>query len=375
MHYIRFLKAPKAEVQQPWVIVKTLITITTDLGDDFLAAKLPIYALLIRDGDESEKKPALATASCMWKPGSRALWLVTSKLPISLLSNPVKMLISTSSEYARPLQVQRASLDHLPEVLHAWSEPFDLTDRGAMQWIERKLATSETVTLRICEEMGESIARHVWDAGVALAAFIRDIVLLPRLQNDDFLLANRLRMLPGPNVIELGSGCGIVGLQLAHVCSGAKVLLTDLPEAMEVLERNIGIAMLAPESQVSKAVLNWDKDVSDDIAKQTFDLVLVSDCTYNSDSIPALVRTLAFLTERSPAALVVVSMKVRHASEAIFHKLVAKAGLRECCCWTFEIPNERNGHACQESDKVYFYSYQSKRNFVEEGQSDIDHTA
>ena len=361
MHYIRFLKAPKAEIQKGWVTVRTLITITTDLGDDFLAAELLVYAHLIRDGDEAmkEKRSVLATTSSIWKPGLRAIWLVILRLPIFALKDPVRMLISTNSEYVRHLQVQEPALNHLPKIFHAWSEPFDLTDKGVMKWVERRLATSETVTLRIYEEMGESIARHVWDAGIVLVAFIYDILLLPSSYDAGHPFAARLQMLSGPRVIELGSGCGIVGLQLVQACCKAQVLLTDLPEAMEVLERNISIANFAPGSQVSKAVLNWDENVPEAIAVQTFDLVLVSDCTYNSDSIPALVRTLASLTERSPEALVVVSMKVRHASEAIFHELVLEAGLRECHRWTFETPNERVEHTNQDPDIVHVYLYQS----------------
>ena len=366
MHYVRLLKPPTISLQRPLATVKTLITITTDLGDDFLATDLPIYALLIREGEEPtrvrKEKAVLATAKVTWKPGTRALWVEIPKLPILALKTPVRLLISTSSEYVRSLQVQHATLDYLPEVFHAWSEAFDLDSQGGGGWVERRFSTSETVTLRICEEMGESIARHVWDAGVALAAFIRDILLLPRLQDDHWLLARRIRAIKdsGGRVIELGSGCGIVGLQLAHACPKAQVVLTDLPEAMEVLERNITIATLAPGSNAVSATLNWDEDLPASIVEQNFDLVLVSDCTYNSDSIPALVGTLAALVERSPQALVAVSMKVRHDSEAIFHELIAKAGLKQCQHWDFEISDKQRAESWTPLDIVHLYVYQGQ---------------
>ena len=368
MHYIRFLNPPKVEIKKPWATVSTLITITTDLGDNFLAAELPVYALLVRDGDgpTRSKKTVLTTAKSSWKPGSRVLRLVTPKLPIPTLKLPVQLIITTTPEYNRPSQVQYATLDSLPSILHVWSSPFDLTHNGIIDWVERRFAVSETLTLRVCEEMGESIARHIWDAGATLAAFIRDILLLPRLQDDDFPFARKMRKASGLNVIELGSGCEIVGLQLAHLCSNARVLLTDLPEALEVLERNISIAALAAGSHVTKAVLNWDETVPEAIAKQVFDLVLISDCTYNSDTIPALVRTLAFLVKRSQEALVIVAMKIRHESEAVFHELMEKVGLHQCGRYGFEVPDKQREDQCLELDTVDIYVYQSRAIFVEE---------
>ena len=364
MHYIRFLKAPKVELQKTWITVRALITVTTDLGDDFLALELPIYAHLIRDGDGFGKQTntAITTTLSTWKSGLRALWLVFPHLPVNALEHPVRMLISTRFPDTGLWETQNSMLDHLPAVFDAWSEPFGLTDKGAMKWVERRLAVSEAATLRICEEMGESIARHIWDAGVALAALLCDVSIQSRLQDEYQLLAARVRSLSGLRAIELGSGCGIVGLQLAQICPKAQVLLTDLPEAMEVLERNVSIATLAQDSQVSTNTLNWDDEsLPEAVAGQTFDLVLVSDCTYNSDSIPSLVRTLASLIERSPGALVVVSMKVRHPSEAIFHESMAKAGLQECHCWTFELPDERDGYALSDCNTVYVYVYQNGR--------------
>ncbi len=359
MHYIRFLKAPKIEVEKSYARVKVLITITNDLGDDFLAAKLPIYAHLTQDGHGArwESKLFRATASSTWRPGLRSLWLVLSNLPTSALETSLRLLISTSSGKEKTSQVPYAALNSLPNVLHAWSEPFNLTGNGTMKWVERRFEINETVTLRICEETGESIARHIWDAGVVLAAFIRDAVLLPSSRAGNSAVARRLRVPSGLKVIELCSGCGIVGLQLAHVCPKAQVLLTDLPEAMEVLEQNISCGTFASDSEVSKAVLDWDESVPKYIAEQVFDLVVVSDCTYNADSLPALVQTIAILLENSPEALVVVAMKVRHASEAIFHTLMEKADLHECSHWAIETPSALDASFCQDAEMVDIYAY------------------
>lgn len=125
--------------------------------------------------------------------------------------------------------------------------------------------------------------------------------------------------------VELGAGCGIVGIALAQMLPRCTVTLTDLPEVDEILSRNIQAARLAPGSALDFHVLDWDEKPIDDVFGETLDLILVSDCTYNADSLPALVRVLAYLTNVSPHALVLVSLKRRHESEAVFFELMQAA--------------------------------------------------
>jgi hypothetical protein len=82
----------------------------------------------------------------------------------------------------------------------------------------------------------------------------------------------------------------------------------------------------AMSSSVSFSTLDWDEPLPRAIQGRTFDLVLVADCTYNADSSPSLVRTLSALVERSPKAIVLLAMKVRHSSEAVFFDLMSDAG-------------------------------------------------
>jgi predicted nicotinamide N-methyase len=127
------------------------------------------------------------------------------------------------------------------------------------------------------------------------------------------------------NIIELGSGCGIVGICLAQSILNCDVLLTDLPEAREIAERNIASMNPAVGSSAKFQQLDWEEALPTSIQAQTFDLVLVADCTYNPDSGPALVCTLTALVEKSPKAVVLLSMKVRHQSELVFFDLMKAA--------------------------------------------------
>ena len=90
------------------------------------------------------------------------------------------------------------------------------------------------------------------------------------------------------NVLELGTGCGIVGMTLASVVPNCSVHLSDLPEAREIVERNItdSSLRLCDGSKLAFEELDWDHELPAWLAlpDSKIDLVLASDCTYNADS-------------------------------------------------------------------------------------------
>lgn len=130
-------------------------------------------------------------------------------------------------------------------------------------------------------------------------------------------------------MLELGSGCGIIGKALASMRPNCHVILTDLLDAMDLIQYNIADSHLASQSRLSSMILDWDRDLPESITAKQFDLILVCDCTYNTDSIPALVKTLSALIVRSPAAMVVVANKIRHDSELSFFDEMAGDGFIE----------------------------------------------
>ena len=129
------------------------------------------------------------------------------------------------------------------------------------------------------------------------------------------------------NVLELGSGCGIVGIALAGLIPQCSVLLTDLPEVEEIVTHNITAAKPAASSKVEFRTLDWDEPPPEDLCRDPIDLILISDCTYNADSLPALVSVLDRLVQTSPQTLILVALKRRHESEAVFFDLMQSAGL------------------------------------------------
>ena len=64
------------------------------------------------------------------------------------------------------------------------------------------------------------------------------------------------------------------------------MLLTDLSEAQEIVERNIRQVGTKKVSSLKFQELDWDADLPDNLQSpcSSLDLVLAADCTYNPDS-------------------------------------------------------------------------------------------
>jgi predicted nicotinamide N-methyase len=140
--------------------------------------------------------------------------------------------------------------------------------------------------------------------------------------------------------IELGSGCGIVGISLAQSIPDCEVTLTDLPEAQEIAQRNLDNMNAAISSTAGFQPLNWEEPLPPGIEDKYFDLILVADCTYNADSSPALVDTFSKLIKRSPKAVILLSMKVRHPDELVFFDYMEKADLVEASRISLPLPGK-----------------------------------
>ena len=192
-----------------------------------------------------------------------------------------------------------------------------------------------------------------------MAAFLADL----RCRNHEpktTLVSNFLSTSScGLRILELGSGCGIAGIAFAQLWPQCQIFLTDLAEAMDVLKSNIGKAAPAVGTKLNCALLDWGEAFPEALRSIIFDVVLVSDCTYNSDSIPALVKTLSMIAATSPKVLLVVSLKARHSSEAVFFQLLIAAGFRELGHRSVSMPTQGRSNTDQVVyDNIEIYQYQ-----------------
>lgn len=186
------------------------------------------------------------------------------------------------------------------------------------------------------------------DAGVILSALIEELSLPsskppPALQ----LLGDLIQNVPSPTVLELGTGCGIVGITFALSVPASRVIATDLAEAAEVASENLEQA-----SNASYLNLDWSEPIPSKVMSETFDLILVADCTYNPDVVPYLVATLGTLIDKSPSVLICLAMKVRHASEAVFFDIMEDHGIVQV-----GKHSERVGNLGDEDESVDIYLF------------------
>jgi predicted nicotinamide N-methyase len=117
-------------------------------------------------------------------------------------------------------------------------------------------------------------------------------------------------------VIEVGAGCGTVGIAFAQLVK-CDMYLTDLDDAQGMLSLNVQCATLMAGSTLEFGVLNWASGPDGGLRK-TYDLVLVSDCIYNPESSGYLVDTLSQLAQINPNIVVLVGYKRRHEADSIF---------------------------------------------------------
>ncbi|KAH8693715.1 putative methyltransferase-domain-containing protein [Talaromyces proteolyticus] len=351
VYYIRFLKPPKLQHgKNGLATASALISITTDLGDAFLAEDVSLQAQLIA-GDTNT---VLQKKDLLWQAGKRELPVSIGPIRFGLKNQPIGLAIGIKDASSSVFHDELNDSTTLPLVMSGWSASFGGSESAtAAKLVERRFNLEEHGQLRIWEETGNNIARHIWDAALAAVICLQSAITnspsseLQKLQS---------RFQHGTNktlrVVELGAGCGIVGIALAQMQPRSAVILTDLPEVNDIVSRNMRLAHLAAGSSVEFQVLDWDEPHGDVFA-DGLDLILVSDCTYNADSLPALVLVLSHATRRSPDALVLVSLKRRHDSEAVFFELMQAASFRIVEQTAVSLPA-----AYSEADRIEIYGFQ-----------------
>ena len=184
--------------------------------------------------------------------------------------------------------------------------------------------------IKIAEQSGETIIRHIWDAGVLFSALV-DAPSHCYIPDDlAHLLEMHLHLDYRKRILEIGTGVGILGVKLAtHL--NTPVVMTDLPDAKALVEENIRINNdkfndLKRNAQFRE--LDWEKKPYPEWTKtEEFDLVVMADVTYNTATFVPLADTLEHLLRHgAKGAKVVCCGKRRHGDEEEFWKLVQMRG-------------------------------------------------
>lgn len=365
MHYIRFCRPPEVQAGRPHATVKIVLAITTDLSDAFLSPRNPVQLVVIgaytehKDGKEQLVPVVLTQGNApSWRAGMRVL-----KLDLPLPPQPIETI------QIRPLDRQHTAMgtgDVLPGnqglIMPVYADMPRPGDGRAPSVCFRslRLSTGDTAAagiavqpLQIEEDLGESIARHIWDSGIVMVSLLADMCLDSTASAKEKPLPLFRSILQTPShplrILELGCGVGVMGIGLARIMSlnrvgdAPHILITDLPEAEEKARANMarqaGKLEDAPANLEFEA-LDWEDGKNgvfgEKTASRPWDLVVLCDCTYNTDTLPPLVKTLSALHSHSaqhpstaelPATTeVLVATKTRHSSERVFFNLMTEDG-------------------------------------------------
>ncbi|KAH6605945.1 hypothetical protein Trco_005098 [Trichoderma cornu-damae] len=417
MHYIRLLKSPVHSRSGRKHTLDLVFTITTDLGDSFLYPDKPIDLAIYAEtsSDSGPRKQTLihplpGAGKLQWRPGMR---VTKPSVDISgVMQQASKSRCKVGICVTADKLSARGTRDILATTTVVSEEEEEEEPAGQVMpvWItlghdegEMEVSTTRRIYLpgtlgqdayvEFEEEIGESIARHIWDAGVIAFCAISDSCMLPTPPDTEPSSLKALKSLfsgPKPiNVLELGCGVGILGGGLSVVFPRMRpplsprctILMTDLEEAESRTRSNMSRLLQARQERRSSAGppvkllyenLDWEQGRKGTFGPETqsrrWDLVMLSDCTYNVDMLPALVGTLSALhasnmaqTVASPASpgekplstKVFLATKPRHASEEALFDLLSHEGWTELHRQTLSLPV-----LGAETQRVEFYLYE-----------------
>ncbi|KAK7205652.1 putative methyltransferase-domain-containing protein [Myxozyma melibiosi] len=384
MYHIRFLKVPyivppPSNTQQSSsktpkanageITVSTKITLTTELGENFFYGSVPVRAEIAyrqnanssvkkrkRAGSSKDKASSilLGETTALWKNGMRALQLdisIPRKVVEELAADNVQIfervfINATDAADECPLFFESDDVPLPPTFFEIESMPFRFgqNDAGSTPkqkpavtisyknddslYVKRHVEMGQSGTLTLAEEIGDSMAKHLWDSGIFLCSYLR----ASKANQEEFISQLITDTDRKQQILEIGCGCGTVGIALSKLVKNSRVLLTDLDSAKEVAERNIVLNQDRSLTPVEFLPFDWDTSQNDEqqnaaVLDTQWDIVVACDCTYNPDSFTSLTDVLKRLIGADTKLLLV--HKERHGSEnTVFEMLEQKNVLK-----------------------------------------------
>ena len=175
--------------------------------------------------------------------------------------------------------------------------------------IELYHSNRELFTISMLQQKRKGIAHQLWPAATYLSKYMES----------HLDIACRNRSPENMNVLELGAGIGLCGL----VCSKLnfkKVILTDLPVALELLQSNIQLNKM---SNTYANVLSWGCQEDALNVMNEFDqniplLVIAADCVYWEILFKPLCDTIKQLITNFNAEVIISHVKRWKKDEKFF---------------------------------------------------------
>ncbi|OJA07698.1 hypothetical protein AZE42_01865 [Rhizopogon vesiculosus] len=168
-------------------------------------------------------------------------------------------------------------------------------------------ADSPVVSISLKVDASPGCGGIAWPAGEVLS---------------NYITYRGIGYLKGKNIVELGSGTGLVGLVAGAL--GGTVWTTDQAPLLDIMHQNVMLNNL--QSRVSVCELNWGEKPPFEIPPP--ELILAADCVYFEPAFPLLVQTLSDMALSSTEILFCYK-KRRKADKRFFTMLKKKFTWKE----------------------------------------------
>ena len=182
------------------------------------------------------------------------------------------------------------------------------------------------------EENQSNTGVSVWDGAILLVKCLEYFYYSQHPEDLAHFIAERstslgqydsILSLAGKNILELGAGCGLVGMAAA-VVGASSVLLTDLDSCLPLMKRNVsrndelfGHCRIACDEydwfhQHTSSGRNGDALPCCCLQElSSLDLILVADCVWLLELVEPLLMTLSFCLNQFPNAAIIMSYQRR----------------------------------------------------------------
>ena len=211
---------------------------------------------------------------------------------------------------------------------------------------QRKFKKASTMVVTVHQDI-KSCGNHtggiVWETSYLLLNYLLNLLN----RNDHDKNDHRRRL---GNVLEVGSGCGLVGLVLAASGWFTKVVLTEADEVLpnlkfnlecfhqtmdsiqkkkrrnnkkhKVNEKNVN---LLSKTSISVQRLDWrtfEADATGDLLPHSFDLIVGTDVVFVPSLVEPLLQTLQFMSHDATVVYLCVQIRCPDSHELLLQKAV-----------------------------------------------------
>ena len=191
----------------------------------------------------------------------------------------------------------------------------------------------------------------VWETAYLLACYLNE--KYPTNQKNHNSTTNSKKKNPLGKTLEVGSGCGMLGLILAAGGLCKKVIMTETQDVMSNLianvEYNTSPDKFCPSKKISARQLRWDaykKDIqqcqldtstnsNDDLDPHTFDTIIGTDVIFSTTLVKPLLKTLRKMCHTESKIYLCVQVRCAD-SHSLFMKKASKYDF-ECQDCTHEL--------------------------------------